>query len=476
MRLTYLLIAASFLSLSTTALASNNEQAIIEKVVAAYGGKSLTSMKSLIVRDRYKSIAENGGIRPGLDAVSRLHSTLTVDYGQNRKSVKNWSVSARGKRLTQIMYDGVNGWSINHLRGSHVIRNDLNQNNVGAGMMRLLDTTVVRSLLDARDTATYQGQESFLGKMHEKLSFKINGTTQVTIFIDSKTGLVSKLTRPNGTHYLYSGHRKRNGVAYASDTNQLNQGKAAVVTLSRTIEINPDVSDAFVLPETTKALKGMRDNSKMVVREIGNDTYLAGLGNRSSLFVDGGDHFVAVGSLNGFEKRLQAVNEKLGTNKPVKYLVVPEHQGHFGDIDKIAAMGTDFVTVANHLPLLNSRFKQPLPAERFLKVNEKLELANGKVHVYDISLITSEQFLLFYVPKEKLVFSLDEFGTNLLDSVPSADKRMLSFRKAIEGLGIDAQQFAYVHGTGILSMAQLQQVTDSYIDGYCPEGHTICLD
>ena len=109
-------------------------------------------------------------------------------------------------------------------------------------------------------------------------------------------------------------------------------------------------------------------------------------------------------------------------------------------------------------------------------VDGKLELAGGKVHVYDISTITSEHFLLFYVPSAKLVYTLDEFGTNLLNSVPSADKKLVSFRHAIEALEIDIQQFTYVHGTGVLSIEQLRQVTDNFKEGFCLKGHTICAD
>ncbi len=200
------------------------------------------------------------------------------------------------------------------------------------------------------------------------------------------------------------------------------------------------------------------------------------MGNRSSIFVDAGDYFVGAGSLAGFKKRLQAVNQKLQTDKPIKYLVVPEHQGHFGDINTIAAMNADFVTSADHLPALEKQFTPPLPANRFVLVDGILKLADSKVHVYDISTLTSDHFLLFYVPSEKLVFTMDEFGTNLLNSVPSADLRTLSFRQAIEELGIDVQQFTYVHGTGVLSLQQLRQVTDAYKEGFCPEGHPICAD
>lgn len=469
------------LSATTNALASDDSQKLIDKIVTAYGGETLISLKSLIVHDRYKSITKDGGVKPGMDDVSRLHSTLTVDFEQDRKAVKNWSVQARGKRLGGIMFDGKQGWSINHLRGSHVARPDLNGNNVGAGMMKLLDTTLVRSLLASRETASYDGTTSLFNRAHEKLSFKIRGKSQVTIYVDSSSGLISQMTRPNGLRYVYSEHKKADGITYAADTNQFRSGQTAMMTLSRKIEVNPDISKAFDIPTNTKALEGMQDTSKMVVKALGEGTYLVGMGNRSSLFVDAGDHYVGIGSLGGIKKRLQAViekqkTEKQKTEKPLKYMVIPEHQGHVGDVKTIAAMGANFVTVENHLPSLKKQFTKPLSDDRFALVDKKMELADGKVQVHDIATVTRDQLLVFYVPSLKLLYSMDEFGTNLLNSVPSADKRTISFRSAIEELGIDVEKFAYVHGTGLLTIEQLRQITDKYVEGYCPTGHTICAD
>ena len=464
------------LTIPITTSATETKQQIIEKVISAYGGKAITSMNSLVVHDKYKMIRPDGGIRPGLDAVTRLNSILTIAFESGKKSVKNWRVNAVGKRLGQIIFDGNNGWSINYLRGSHVLRPDLNHNNVGVGMMRLLDTTVVRSLISDLDTVKFHGKNKLFGREHYQLSFKMNGLSDVTIDVDSITGLISQLALKNGTHYVYSDYRKTDRITYAADTNQFSSGKVVTVTLSREIDANPEISKAFDLPKSTKALEGMQDNSKMVVKQLGNGVYLAGLGNRSSLFVDAGDYFVAVGSLPGFKERLASVNNELGTDKSVKYVVISEHQGHMSGVKEIAALGVSFVANESHLPIIKKQIKAPISNERFVLVEDKLDLANGKVHVYDISTVTSEHFLLFYVPALRLAYSMDEFGTNLLNSVPSPDKRMISFRSAIEALNVKIERFAYVHGTGILSLEQLRQVTDSYKDVECPVGEDVCGD
>jgi hypothetical protein len=470
------LLALCLLGVTSLASAGEKEDRLVDKVVAAYGGDALIGMNSLIVRDRYKTISAEGGVRPGLDAVSRLHSKLTVDFAGGRKAVKNWAVRNTGKRLGQIMFDGHKGWSINFLRGSHVERPDLNGNNVGAGMMRLLDTTLARMLYRNRDAAEYLGAQQYQAKAHDRVRVSAGGGADLTLFIEQETGLIARMVRGN-SDYRFSEHRTQDGITYASDTNVMREGRPSMVTLSRVLEINPDVSAAFDLPRDTKKLEGMRDTSEMDVVTVTDGVYSVGKGFSASLFVDVGDHFIGVGGLGGIEARLAALQAELGTDKPLRLQVLPEHQpGHNGGVNKIAALGATFIVAESHLQALKSKLTETLADDRFTTVEDTATFGGGKVLVYDIATLQSEHYLLAYVPAAKLVFSVDEFGSNLKNSVPSADKRMISYRQAIEALGLDVEKIAYIHGTGILTMQQLRDVTDGYKEGYCPTGHDICRD
>ncbi|NVJ98613.1 MAG: hypothetical protein HWE25_10700 [Alphaproteobacteria bacterium] len=449
---------------------------VVDQVVAAYGGKTLTDMKSLFVRDRYKMINTDGGAVPGEATVSRLYSDLSVDFETGQKSVKNWTMNQNGNRLGQIMFDGEKGWSVNHLRGSHVRRDDLNGDNVGAGMMRLLDATVVRSLFENRNSAALKEDVQYRGVPHYQLTFATEKGPEQLLYIDKSSGLVSKMIRGRAV-YEFADHVFTDGIAYARDTNFLASGQPRLVTTSRSIQVNANVEDAFSVPKATKALEGMRDTSSMDVVSPAKGVYLAGKGFSASIFVDAGDYFVGAGGMGGIKDRLSAVQEMSGSDKPLRYQVIPEHHpGHNRGAKDIADLGAIFVTVENHVASIQDLLDAPLPDDRFLLVDGQQELADGKVGVYEIATIQSAQYLIFYVPSAKLVFGVDDFGTNLLNSVPSPDRRMISFRKAIEALDLDVEQFAHVHGTGLLTIDQLREVTDSYRHRSCPAGHSICAD
>lgn len=452
--------------------AGDAEDQLADKVLVAYGGEKLASLKSLILRDQYKLVATNDR-RPGESYVSRLHSTLTVDFERDRKAVKNWTVNRSGKRLDQIMFDGEKGWSINFLRGSHVLRPDLNQNNVGSGMMRLLDTTIALALHKSRKTIKLLEEDEIDLETYQKVAFKVGGATDVTVWVHQASGLIGRLVRGR-TKYSYSEYRKIGDITYASSTDMYAGGKPSLLTLSRKIEINPEIETAFDLPENTKELEGMQDTTEMTVNQVSEGVFLVGKGFSSSMFVDAGDHYIGAGGMGDFKERLDALNEHIGTQKNVKFQVLPEFQGHLGGINELVEHGVTFVTVREHVAPLKERIKGEMAGNRFLLVKDRHVFDGGKAEVYVIETVLSEQYLLFYVPSAKLVFTVDEFGTQLLNSVPSANKNTLSFRKAIEGLGLDVEAIGYSHGPSVLTMEQLISVTDSYKPGHCPSGHEIC--
>jgi len=457
------------------AFTAEKKDILIDKILYAYGGEKLTSMQSLVVRDRYKTISKDGGVQPAQASVSRLHSTLTVDFRNRRKAVRNWSVNAAGKRLGQIMFDGKNGWSINYLRGSYVLRPDLNEQDIGTGMMRLLDTTVARQLIEARNSAKIEGEVLFTGRPHYKLSFEKTGGGSAFVFVDQNSGLISKLVQSKAAEYVYSEHRKTDGIAYAYDTNVFNNGSPTMVTLSRRIQVDVNVDDAFSIPAKAKKLEGMQDNREMRINKLGTNTYIVGQGFSASMFVDAGTYYIGAGGVGGVKERYQALNEFLGVQKPLKYQILPEHRVHLEGVNDIADLGATFVKVASHLDGVKARLQTTLPDDRFLLVEKRQYLADGAVEVHDIQTLLSDQYLLFYVPESKTIFTVHEFGTQLLNSVPSADKNMISLRNEIERLGLDVKNITYSDGPGVLSVDDLRRVTDSYQEGYCPVGFDICM-
>lgn len=477
-----LISISSLISTSTFAAEKAvNKDELIDKVIRTYGGEKLFQITSLSVNDRYKVFSMDQGANPELNDVSRLNSVLNVDFKSGKKSVKSWRKSSNGNRLSEILFDGKTGWSINHLRGTHVENDALTTDVVGAGMMRMVDTILALRLQKHRNTAKLISHGLIAGKPIYTLSFKAGNNRSYYLDIDAAAGLILRMSQSenltNGSVYEFGNHKVVQGLTFATDMNMLVKGKPSFITLSRSIEVNRVNQQVFSTPKDSIKLKGMINSSTMSVQKLADDVYLAGKGTNFSIFVDAGDYFIGGGGLSGLNKRLEAVNQLLGTNKTIQVQVIPDHhRGHLGAIKELEEMGSSLVIASEHRKIIESLMSNKSQQNEFISINKKMKLANGLVEVYDIDTVHSNNYLLFYVPSAKLVFSADHFGTNLIDALPSANNTTKTFYDEIERLGISVDKYASSHGPRILSAADMQTVLSGYQVKSCIPGHNICID
>lgn len=460
---------------------TSEKDEVINKVIQAYGGDKLKALKLLKIYDRYKVFSLDQGSDPEVNSISMLYSTLTVDFSSGKKSVKNWNQSINGNRLSEILFDGETGWSINHLRGTHVENKNLGANVVGAGMMRMIDTVLARRLQKHRNTAALVSHSTLLGKPIYTLYFKDENNAQYFLDVDASSGLILTMSRSEdrtaGAVYEFRKHKEMQGLIFATDMNMLVKGKPMFITTSRNIEVNKAEQRPFSIPENSVKLKGMSNNSSMHVQKLANKVYLAGKETSFSIFVDAGDFYVGGGGLSGISERLEAVNQFLGVDKSIKMQVIPDHhRGHLGAIKELNEMGVNMVIASQHRNIIESMRADKKGNANFKVIDKKLVLANGLVEVHDIQTAHAENYLLFYIPSAKLVFSADHFGTNLIGALPGANNTIKTFRNEIERLSLQVERFADSHSPRVLSREDLEKVLTNYKIKPCPPEHNICLD
>ncbi|MEX0299412.1 MAG: MBL fold metallo-hydrolase, partial [Kordiimonas sp.] len=464
-----------------TVLAGDREDALIAKVVSAYGGDAVVAVEAITINDRYKILSIGQSASADAIDVALNNVSLTVDFANKRKSILAWNKGRGGSFLNQNIVDGETGYTFNHILKTQSENANLNYDTLGGGIMRTSDISLVKLLLQARDTAIHSGEEVYRGRQHEKLTYKMEGSPDLTIFVDAGTGLISKMTRQNPQlgelSYIFTEHRKTDGVTYASDTNFFIAGQPNIVTVSRSIEINPDLAGKFEGPTNYTAQGGNIDTSEMMAKELAEGVYFSGQNGGFSVFVDAGDHYVGSGGYPALPDRLKAVQDLAGNEKPLRdQIVTHHHSDHLGAMNEIAEMGANVVTVDEQVDTIKGQLYNPVEDSRFVRVNGKQSFGNGKVEVYDISTVHSDHYLLFYVPSAKLVFSADHFGTNLETGLPPANKNMVTFRHAVEALNLDIDGFLSAHNVRVLTMDDLRNATDGYTEASCPTGFDICAD
>ncbi|NVJ98612.1 MAG: MBL fold metallo-hydrolase [Alphaproteobacteria bacterium] len=469
------------LAVTASSWAGEKEDTLINQVVEAYGGDALTSATSMTINDRFKVLAVGQSSNPAVMDIGINHVTLTVDFENGRKSVTNWNENRGGTFLNQVVHNGTSAHNINHLLKTTAENGNLPYAAVGGGIIRTTDVALVRLLMDARDSAVHDGEATYRGRKHEKLTFKMEGSPDLTVFVDAETGLLSKMERQNpqlGTlSYLFGKYKEEGGITYATDMNFLIAGQPNIISVSRDIDFNTKMDGAFDVPEGYASQGGNIDTSEMIARDLGNGVYYAGQNNGFSIFVDAGDHYVAAGGYPALPARLKAVQELAGNDKPLgKQIVTHHHSDHLGGMNEAAELGANFVTVADHVGPVRATLSGDVGDDRFELVNGRASYADGKVQVIDISTAHSEHYLLVYVPSANLVFSADHFSTNLESGLPPANNNMATFRTAIEALDMGALNFLGAHGSRMLTMDDLRKATDGFQVASCPAGFDICAD
>ena len=476
LRRIFMLILLSFSSLL---FASEETNRVIDKMIAAYGGETLTSAKSITIDDKYKELYTGQGVSATFTEVYKHNVSLTIDYARKRKSLTAWENKERGNRLTKTIFDGSSGRTYNLLHQKFDESQRLSFDGVGSSIIRSHDTLLARLVWDNKGSAQFVGDSHYRNIPHEKVKIKLGSGPAFTLYINKANGLISKVTRPNSHYgeltYVFSNHKVTQGVTFAADLLFSVAGEPYRISISRKIAINPSLTRAFNEPEDFEARGETIDTSKMSVRKLGDGVYFAGQGHAYSLFIDAGSYFYGTGGNAGLKERFRALQKAEGYNKPLRYQIVTHHHSdHLSGMKDAADLGAKFITVADHISSVQASLVSPIPQDKYLIVNNKASYANGKVEVYDIPSTHSEHNLMVYVPSAKLMFTADHFSSDLKDNLPNVDKGTVVLRKAIQDLQLDVEKFLGAHGARILTNEELQMVANSYSGEQCPTGIKVC--
>ena len=350
---------------------------------------------------------------------------------------------------------------------------------------RRLPNLLLRQALNSVTTLRYLGEDSFDGRKHDVITFVMPDAQQVALYIDGKTGLVSKyeliftdpITGEDASEIMFSDYTtlgklkvpQRWNWRLAGDT----QAKYAV-----TAEFNPPLSDqSFVMadagfqkvtaPPTPEAYVEKLADGVFVIQNVAGP-------NQNTLAVEFKDYIVAVeapGSSAGAENVIKRIKEAI-PGKPIRYVATTHHHGdHIGGMRAFIAEGATVITTANNRKLIeamaaarqNDRLgKSPRKPEFLLLDNGRRVLTDGEqtVELIDIGPNPhAKEMVIAYLPKDRIVFQGDLFFVPANDAPfgpPQAPT--VAFAAKLKELGLAVDKIASVHGK-TATMTQFAQAT-----------------
>ncbi len=452
-------------------------RAVLDTAVAAIGGvDALRAVESVRLRlngetwPRLQMTTPEPPFEPG-----RLDETLTLDLKGNRLVLEQRGTGAGFENHNKIVLkagEGTNYDLRNRIATPIPAANATQQQFIQ--YHRRLPNLILRSALDRALTLRHLGEDQFDGHKHDVITFVMPDAQQVALYVDAKTGLLSKyeliftdaLTGEDASEIIFADYTT-SGKLKVPQTWRWHIAGEKQAQYKVVAEFNPVIpEDTFTVadagftrvtppPQTfDPSVEKLADGVWIIQNVAGN--------NQNTLAVEFRDYILAVeapGTSDGADNVIKRIKETI-PNKPIRYLAMTHHHGdHIGGLRSFIAEGATVVTTPG-----NRRAVETMAGskqnDRLGKAPRKVELAfleRGKrvftdgeqtVELHDIGPHPhAREMVIAYLPKQRIVFQGDLFFLPNNDApfgVPQAST--LTFARKLKEKGLNVEWIASVHG------------------------------
>ncbi|MCP4144860.1 MAG: hypothetical protein GY752_06185 [bacterium] len=471
MRISKVLLAKVFASsilgalMWTSAMAGEQENAVIGKVVNAYGGKKLLSAESIEYQQQYKTSLLGQGYSPDFVERTRINWDGKFDLVNNRASWEIWTNHfhfAYHMRTATVDDQIV---TIDYNSAHYQPESRPSYYAAFGSIIRASDTMIAYKLSELAEKVMYAGNRSYLGRPHDMLSFEFPMSPTFTVYVDSESGLISKMSRTTGLgviSYRYSNHATVDGVAYARDFEVYIDDHLNLESLDLSFSVNSVRPSAFQIDRGIEEEPARVDKSEMTVDEISEGIHLTGIGEAYTMFVDAGEYVIGVGGYSGLADRFTAYQKATQTEKPLRYQIVTHHHtDHLPGLADAFELGATLISPANAVDVVTTAVGGDIVEDRLVILEGKLTI--GPVEIYEINTNHSESFALTFVPRAGIAFATDHYDALYAgDTLTFADLRAVSLRGAIEDIGITVNFLLSSHGRKAAPWSEFVAATDAY--------------
>lgn len=455
---------------------------LVNQIVKAYGGSSLTGIKSYQVEDRHQNIVVGQNHTPLLQEIAHSAQNLTVDIEGNRAVYDTLFSGRGGVNQNTTISDGTSAHTINFQQGMIAEAANADRYAFAGGTMRTADAILVYELSKVVDQVTLLDDTFYLNRPHHVLTMPFPLSPELTLFIDAETYRVSKMQRQNpvagALDYVYANYKTNNGVTYASSITFSIAGAPNVVSQRHELTFNVPVPDTlFAIPEGLAQQPDRVDTTDMRAIKLGDGVYHVGQGNGYSLFVQTPSGVVGVGGYPALPARLAKYHSESGSYQPLSHQIITHHHNdHLGGMDEAVSLGATLVTVADNVAPVKASATTSLSKQDFLLMSHRLTLGAGKqmVEVYEVSTSHAASFLVTYVPSAKTVFIADHFGTPFADVLPIANQGSVDMLAALDSLKLDIKNIATAHNSRIFTLSDLRKSVAAFQPTACAGNRPVC--
>jgi glyoxylase-like metal-dependent hydrolase (beta-lactamase superfamily II) len=469
--------AAATTPQSLTEKSHARARAVLDRAVAAIGGadalRAIDVVRLELKGESYPRLQMPTPAPPFEPA--EFHETLLLDLKRNRLLLEQRFDGAGFETHNTVAIADGEGTAYDHrARTATPIPPAQASQQQFVQYYRRLPHLILRQALERANSLRYLGEDRYEGRRHEVITFVMADTQQVALFIDGKTGLVSKYElvftdplRGQQASQILFGEYARAGTVQVPQQWSFRLAGDLVARYRVIAEFNPAADDrsfAFAgegfqkvppvplnLPERVEQLA----DGVIVIHNVAAQNY-------NTMAVAFRDYVVAIeapGDSDGADRVIRRIKETM-PGKPIRYVAMTHHHAdHIGGLRSFIAEGATVIASRGNRGVVEMIAATPV-GDRLGRTPRKPQIVfveDGRHVLTDgeqtVELVDvgpnphAKEMLVAWLPKQRIVFQGDLFFVPNNDAPAGPPQAStLSFAEKMRALGIAPQRIASVHG------------------------------
>jgi glyoxylase-like metal-dependent hydrolase (beta-lactamase superfamily II) len=471
---------------SGTSSADDKAIAIVDHSVNAYGGNQLLELKSLTFQSsHYEYLQWQSSNALQGEMVSYLNQEdieYNIDFVKNNNEFKQathrivGSHSASAPSIKHYIFKNGEGLSIDHALLRYQPSKRITFQSIKQTSEKLLDTLVIKRLHKERSNAQWTDSVYIQGKAHHVLTINANTPDQYLVFLDEATGYLSRMVINVGgkkQSYDFWGHTKTSGITWAKrlfigdESRPIHQSRTRNVTVNKVTYKAFNIHDKYRLSTAPK----YHDVSTLTVEKLAENIYFAGQEWGYTLFIDIGDSLISAGAwqmahnTSAWKNALTFFRKTTGINKPLKkHIITHHHTDHMMGLKDVLSEGAKLILHSAHIKEAQEFLGNKAAAKLFTTIEDTSYIEESSIMLFDLPTSHANHNLAIYLPKEKILFTEDIFGSSYKDAFhspirwPDGDTyfRLEKLIKRIHELGLDVETFVSSHHGRVLNAKEIK--------------------
>jgi glyoxylase-like metal-dependent hydrolase (beta-lactamase superfamily II) len=446
--------------------AVNRANEVIDAALEAYGGAdTIAALNSVARKSHFTTWATNQSRSPGPPwDENEQESFSAVDF-ENQTFVGKNKGSGGG-----FDFDGGQvikadeGWQVDYRAGTVTPIAQPDFNTTSGPFIRVTAPLLVKQLQNRRQTSHWLGEVDFEGRPHDVVTLVMEVGPALSLYFDRQTHLLSRSERvlpPFGqVDYRFTDYETVDGIPFSKTFKLFVNDQPNIYIDILSTEVNQPVEKYAVVPETLKWVEAAPPQPTDVeLQEIKEGVFLVGAAGTYAMFVEMGDHVIAVGGTAGIPERIKALREVV-KDKPIKFGVMTHHHNdHVLGVPAYQAENATVLTVKQHEAVMRAAATDA-DSLKLQLVEDKYVFDDGdrKLEIIDIGPTPHvEHLLVAWLPAEGILFEADHFPNPTNGQMQPAQPVTKRLAEAIEERGMDVKIIVGSHSPRIANIDDLRR-------------------